>query len=81
MGPTKLSHESLVSRFNFEDYCYDGLFVTYLPFPLVNYGNDIHIAPEAYDVASAEFGPDALAVWEAAAKIKLAKVFDYFTTF
>ncbi|KIM23356.1 hypothetical protein M408DRAFT_332377 [Serendipita vermifera MAFF 305830] len=46
------------------NYCYDSLFVSYLPFPLVNLnhgpGNLLQsafIAPEAFDVVSKEFAP------------------------
>ncbi|KAF9051220.1 hypothetical protein BDZ89DRAFT_1154116 [Hymenopellis radicata] len=50
------------------NYCYDAFFVTYLPVPLVLLtGEDgsqaVHIAPEAYQVAKAEFG-DNLEFWE-----------------
>ncbi|KAL1704933.1 hypothetical protein EV121DRAFT_204792 [Schizophyllum commune] len=46
--------------------CYDSLYVTYLPTPLVvDDGQDVHIAPEAFDVASAEFGED-ISFWQEA---------------
>ncbi|KIY68655.1 hypothetical protein CYLTODRAFT_489574 [Cylindrobasidium torrendii FP15055 ss-10] len=46
------------------NYCYDSAFVNYNPLPLVLVnGETVHIASEAYDVASAEFG-DQLSVWE-----------------
>ncbi|KAI4523458.1 hypothetical protein K525DRAFT_361264 [Schizophyllum commune Loenen D] len=46
--------------------CYDSLYVTYLPTPLVVVdGQDVHIAPEAFDVASAEFGED-ISFWQEA---------------
>ncbi|KAJ2913132.1 hypothetical protein MD484_g7281, partial [Candolleomyces efflorescens] len=49
--------------------CYDSLYVTYLPIPLVlledGFGSQaVHIAPEAYTLAAAEFG-DSLWFWEA----------------
>ncbi|KAF8633353.1 hypothetical protein AX17_004525 [Amanita inopinata Kibby_2008] len=45
------------------NYCYDSLFVTYLPLPLVLLTDQdgfqsVHIAPEAFSVASAEFKED-----------------------
>ncbi|KAG6813617.1 hypothetical protein H0H92_009234 [Tricholoma furcatifolium] len=50
------------------NYCYDSLYVTYLPIPLVlltdsNGVQHVHIAPEAFKVASAEFGED-IEFWE-----------------
>ncbi|CAE7223476.1 unnamed protein product [Rhizoctonia solani] len=55
------------------NYCYDSLFVTYLPFPLAVLARpdaldvqNIHIVPEASTVATAEFGTDAVAKWKAA---------------
>ncbi|KAG8802766.1 hypothetical protein FRC18_007451, partial [Serendipita sp. 400] len=46
------------------NYCYDSLFVTYLPFPLVNlnsgwqlWSQNVYIAPESFDVVSKEFAP------------------------
>ena len=50
------------------DFCYDGLFQTYLPIPLVLLTNEqgeqaVHIAPEAFEVASTEFG-DQISVWQ-----------------
>ncbi|KAK2463208.1 hypothetical protein APHAL10511_004863 [Amanita phalloides] len=50
------------------NYCYDGLYVTYLPLPLVlltdkDGTQDVHIAPEAFSVASTEFGPD-IGFWQ-----------------
>ncbi|KAL1755659.1 hypothetical protein FB107DRAFT_274673 [Schizophyllum commune] len=46
--------------------CYDSLYVTYLPTPLVVVdGHDVHIAPEAFDVASVEFGED-ISFWQEA---------------
>ncbi|CAE6419408.1 unnamed protein product [Rhizoctonia solani] len=48
------------------NYCYDSLFVTYLPFPLAVLARpdaldvqNIHVVPEASTVAAAEFGSDA----------------------
>ena len=48
--------------------CYDSLFLSFVPTPLVlltdSSGNQaVHIAPEAFEVASAEFG-DEIQVWE-----------------
>ena len=48
--------------------CYDSLFLSFLPTPLVlltdSDGNQaMHIAPEAFEVASAEFGNE-IKVWE-----------------
>ena len=38
--------------------------MTYLPTPLVVVdGHDVHIAPEAFDVASVEFGED-ISFWQ-----------------
>ncbi|KAI0754235.1 hypothetical protein C8Q80DRAFT_1265903 [Daedaleopsis nitida] len=50
------------------NYCYDSLFVSYLPTPLVlltdKFGiQTVHIAPEAFKVASAEF-PDEIQTWQ-----------------
>ncbi|KAL1745699.1 hypothetical protein HDZ31DRAFT_35878 [Schizophyllum fasciatum] len=51
--------------------CYDSLYVTYLPTPLVVVnGEDIHVAPEAFDVASAEFGK-AISFWQDALPVEL----------
>ncbi|PCH35120.1 hypothetical protein WOLCODRAFT_139749 [Wolfiporia cocos MD-104 SS10] len=50
--------------------CYDALFISYLPTPLVLLTDPsdglqhVHIAPEAHTVASAEFGEDAMRVWQ-----------------
>ncbi|KAJ8082869.1 hypothetical protein PM082_008726 [Marasmius tenuissimus] len=48
--------------------CYDSSFLNYLPIPLVlltdaNGDQHVHIAPEAFSVASAEF-PDQINVWQ-----------------
>ncbi|TFK48991.1 hypothetical protein OE88DRAFT_1737208 [Heliocybe sulcata] len=50
------------------NYCYDSLFVSYLPTPLVllsdeNGQQDVYIAPEAFTVVSEEF-PDQIDYWE-----------------
>ncbi|KAF9049822.1 hypothetical protein BJ165DRAFT_1454055 [Panaeolus papilionaceus] len=50
------------------NYCYDSLYVTYLPLPLVlitneNGGQDVHIAPEAFTVSSAEF-KEQMSAWQ-----------------
>ncbi|KIY66871.1 hypothetical protein CYLTODRAFT_423021 [Cylindrobasidium torrendii FP15055 ss-10] len=52
------------------NYCYDSFYVSYLPLPLVlltaeDGSQDVHIAPEAFDVASAEFG-DEIEFWQEA---------------
>lgn len=61
------------------NYCYDSLFVTYLPFPLVNLDSgwqnwvqDIYIAPEAYNVVSKEFAP-FVAEWQKIAGYNFTK--------
>ncbi|KAI0714792.1 hypothetical protein C8Q76DRAFT_728141 [Earliella scabrosa] len=50
------------------NYCYDSLYLSYLPTPLVlltdKFGfQTVHIAPEAFTVASAEF-PDEIQTWQ-----------------
>ncbi|KAJ4483317.1 hypothetical protein J3R30DRAFT_3285060 [Lentinula aciculospora] len=45
------------------NYCYDSLYISYLPTPLVlltaaDGQQNVHIAPEAFTVASAEFGEE-----------------------
>ncbi|RDX51766.1 hypothetical protein OH76DRAFT_1346545 [Lentinus brumalis] len=50
------------------NYCYDSLFTSYLPTPLVHLTDKfgiqtVHIAPEAFSVASAEFG-DEIKTWQ-----------------
>ena len=50
------------------DMCYDSLFLTFLPIPLVLLTDEqgeqaVHIAPEAFDVATAEFA-DEIDVWQ-----------------
>ncbi|KAL1739971.1 hypothetical protein HDZ31DRAFT_48432 [Schizophyllum fasciatum] len=50
------------------NYCFDSAFVNYLPTPLVLLTDSegeqsIHIAPEAFDVASLEF-PDQIDAWQ-----------------
>jgi hypothetical protein len=51
-------------HFSYVNYCYDSAFVNYLPTPLVLLaGRAIHIAPEAFTVASAEFGAE-VQVWQ-----------------
>jgi hypothetical protein len=52
-------------HFAYINYCYDSAFVSYLPTPLVALNGSVHIAPEAFSVATAEFG-DELRVWQAA---------------
>ncbi|KAJ6625541.1 hypothetical protein B0H10DRAFT_1782971 [Mycena sp. CBHHK59/15] len=48
--------------------CYDSLYISYLPTPLVlltalDGSQNVHIAPEAFSVASAEF-PDEIEFWQ-----------------
>ncbi|ESK97146.1 hypothetical protein Moror_6367 [Moniliophthora roreri MCA 2997] len=50
------------------DYCYDSIFISYLPLPLVlltepRGGQNVYIAPEAFKVASAEF-KDEIEFWQ-----------------
>ncbi|KAF5370878.1 hypothetical protein D9758_002013 [Tetrapyrgos nigripes] len=57
------------------NYCYDSLYVSYLPTPLVfltqpDGQQNVFIAPEAFDVASAEFG-DEIEFWQNALPGKL----------
>ncbi|KAF5321011.1 hypothetical protein D9619_001895 [Psilocybe cf. subviscida] len=57
------------------NYCYDSLYITYIPLPLVlltarNGSQNIHIAPEAFKVATAEFG-DEIKFWQQALPGKL----------
>ncbi|KAF8668075.1 Peptidase family S41 [Rhizoctonia solani] len=54
----------------YNNYCYDSLFITYLPFPLAvlaQPGNEdiqnIHIVPEASEIVRKEFGGGALNIW------------------
>ncbi|KAF7361810.1 hypothetical protein MVEN_00525200 [Mycena venus] len=48
--------------------CYDSLYISYLPTPLVlltaeNGSQNVHVAPEAFTIASAEF-PDQIDFWQ-----------------
>lgn len=70
------------------NYCYDSTFVNYVPLPLAlltdKFGiQNVHIAPEAFTVATAEF-PDQIQVWQdslpGALKGQLASVCDSPTT-
>ncbi|CAE6460494.1 unnamed protein product [Rhizoctonia solani] len=61
------------SRAGYVNYCYDSLFSTYLPFPLVVLARpgaediqNIYIAPEASEVVANEFGAEAVKTWQAA---------------
>ncbi|KAF8897024.1 hypothetical protein CPB84DRAFT_1681804 [Gymnopilus junonius] len=50
------------------NYCYDSLYITYVPLPLVlltasDGSQNVHIAPEAFEVASKEF-EDAIDFWQ-----------------
>ncbi|EJD54244.1 hypothetical protein AURDEDRAFT_156023 [Auricularia subglabra TFB-10046 SS5] len=54
---------------DYSSLCFDSLFISYIPFPLVvvespSPSSSIHIAPEAFDVVSAEFA-DAVPFWQA----------------
>ena len=71
------------------DACYDSLFLTFLPTPLVLLTDDqgeqaVHIAPEAFEVASVEFA-DEIQVWQDALpgdlKGQLASVSNYLLFF
>jgi hypothetical protein len=58
--------------------CYDSLFLTFLPFPVVllddaSGNQQLHIAPEAFTVASAEFA-DEISFWESATHLNLSRV-------
>jgi hypothetical protein len=61
----------------YQGLCYDSLFVTYLPFPVVllNDGNkqQVHIAPEAFNVSSVEFA-DEIAFWQSVTHLDFSKV-------
>jgi hypothetical protein len=50
-------------HFAYVNYCFDSAFVTYLPTPLVALGDTVYIAPEAFEVATAEFG-DEVRFWQ-----------------
>ncbi|KAL0956526.1 hypothetical protein HGRIS_002667 [Hohenbuehelia grisea] len=57
------------------NYCYDSLYLTYLPLPLVlltesDGTQGVFIAPEAFAVATAEFGPE-VSFWQDALPGKL----------
>ncbi|CAE6439798.1 unnamed protein product [Rhizoctonia solani] len=61
------------SHAGYVNYCYDSLFSTYLPFPLVVLARpgaedvqNIHIAPEASQVVTSEFGDEAVKTWQSA---------------
>ncbi|EJD45414.1 hypothetical protein AURDEDRAFT_165629 [Auricularia subglabra TFB-10046 SS5] len=60
---------------SYSNLCFDSLFVTYNPFPLVVTQSplgaigSIHIAPEAFDVASAEFA-DEVSFWQGVKGLK-----------
>ncbi|KAG9080928.1 hypothetical protein FRC06_005995, partial [Ceratobasidium sp. 370] len=61
------------------NYCYDSIYVTYLPFPIAVLATpgspkvqNIHIVPEASEVATAGFSADAIKIWEDALGRKLA---------
>ncbi|KAH7335675.1 hypothetical protein B0J17DRAFT_667296 [Rhizoctonia solani] len=61
------------SHAGYVNYCYDSLFSTYLPFPLVVLARpgaedvqNIYIAPEASLVVTNEFGDEAITTWQAA---------------
>ncbi|KAL0068883.1 hypothetical protein AAF712_004214 [Marasmius tenuissimus] len=58
------------------NYCYDSLYISYLPLPLVllteadGKSQNVYIAPEAFKVATAEFGEE-VEVWQDALPGKL----------
>lgn len=67
---------------SYANYCYDSAFINYVPLPLAlltdRFGfQNVHVAPEAFAVASAEF-PDQIQFWQDALpgslKGKLASV-------
>ncbi|KAF5322155.1 hypothetical protein D9619_001894 [Psilocybe cf. subviscida] len=52
------------------NYCYDSLYITYIPLPVVlitasDGSQNVHVAPEAFKVATAEFG-DEIQFWQQA---------------
>ncbi|KAB5588032.1 Peptidase family s41 domain containing protein [Ceratobasidium theobromae] len=58
---------------NYFNYCYDSLYVTYLPFPLavlesssMDGTQNIYIVPEAFEVVTKEFGDEAVKAWQSA---------------
>lgn len=58
--------------------CYDSLFLTFLPFPVVLLHDDednqqLHIAPEAFTVASAEFA-DQIDFWQSISHLNFSEV-------
>ncbi|KDQ06441.1 hypothetical protein BOTBODRAFT_181596 [Botryobasidium botryosum FD-172 SS1] len=55
------------------NYCYDSLFTTYHPFPVVSLGSDIYIAPEAYNISVSTFGAKVINEWEDMAGFDFAK--------
>ncbi|PVF94674.1 hypothetical protein CPB86DRAFT_800281 [Serendipita vermifera] len=61
------------------NYCYDSLYISYLPFPLVNLdpgsqqtNQTVYIAPEAFEVTSKEFAP-FLDQWQSLAGFNFTK--------
>jgi hypothetical protein len=68
------------------DFCYDSSFITVLPFPVVlltppgkNGEQQLHIAPEAFNVSSVAFSNE-ISFWENTAHLDLAKVCDLSAT-
>ena len=60
------------------DLCFDSLFLTFIPFPVVLLNDEagrqhLHIAPEAFKVASAEFA-DEIGFWQSATHLNLSQV-------
>ena len=58
--------------------CFDSLFLNFLPIPVVLLNNaegkqQLHISPEAFEVASAEFA-DEIGFWESATHLNLSQV-------
>ncbi|KAF8518425.1 hypothetical protein BU17DRAFT_48809 [Hysterangium stoloniferum] len=58
------------------DFCYDSTYTTFVPFPVVllteNGKQQLHIAPEAFNVSSVELA-DEISFWEKKAHLDLAK--------
>ncbi|KAG9083246.1 hypothetical protein FS749_006195, partial [Ceratobasidium sp. UAMH 11750] len=61
------------------NYCYDSIYSTFIPFPIAVLANpknpkdqNIHIVPEASEIATASFSADAIKIWEDALNHKLS---------
>lgn len=61
----------------YQDFCYDATYLSFIPFPVVpitsNGEQNIHIAPEAFEVISTAF-PDVIDVWAQAVGGNLSEV-------